>query len=204
VDKIQFNGRKVLDLTGMKSGMLTATRPVGNQKKRGVVWECVCDCGDTTSLIASKILRGETKSCGCQRSGGRDRGYKQRRDRARSRQVFGEIPLWYFHSIEGYARKRGLEFAVSIQLLDELFKKQNGVCAITNLEIHFAFGQNKAQTTASLDRIDSSLGYVHGNLQWVHKNINLLKSNKSNESFVAWCLENYGLIKAVVDAKSAS
>jgi len=42
-------------------------------------------------------------------------------------------------------------------------------------------------TTASVDRIDSSIGYVMGNIQWVHKDINKMKSDFSQELFIAWC-----------------
>ena len=41
--------------------------------------------------------------------------------------------------------------------------------------------------TASLDRIDSSKGYIEGNVQWVHKRVNLMKGNMSTENFIEWC-----------------
>jgi hypothetical protein len=41
--------------------------------------------------------------------------------------------------------------------------------------------------TASLDRIDSTLGYVTGNVQWVHKSVNHMKSDTPEEEFVEWC-----------------
>jgi hypothetical protein len=43
------------------------------------------------------------------------------------------------------------------------------------------------EPTASLDRIDSSKGYIEGNLQWVHKNINMLKGNMLDNTFIEWC-----------------
>jgi hypothetical protein len=41
--------------------------------------------------------------------------------------------------------------------------------------------------TASLDRIDSKLGYIPGNIQWVHKTINRMKVNLPEEDFVYFC-----------------
>ena len=37
--------------------------------------------------------------------------------------------------------------------------------------------------TASLDRIDSTKGYVRGNIQWVHKDINWFKRDYPKISF---------------------
>ena len=41
--------------------------------------------------------------------------------------------------------------------------------------------------TASLDRIDSSRGYVPENVQWVHKVINRMKGTLSDDEFKSWC-----------------
>ncbi len=39
----------------------------------------------------------------------------------------------------------------------------------------------KFEEKASLDRIDSSLGYIKGNIQWISLPINLMKAEMSNE-----------------------
>jgi hypothetical protein len=41
--------------------------------------------------------------------------------------------------------------------------------------------------TASLDRIDSSKGYIVGNVQWVHKDINFMKFTFSESRFIDLC-----------------
>lgn len=41
--------------------------------------------------------------------------------------------------------------------------------------------------TASLDRIDSNFGYTETNVQWVHKELNIMKWNLTDKSFVDWC-----------------
>ena len=43
------------------------------------------------------------------------------------------------------------------------------------------------ENTASLDRIDSSKGYVKDNVQWVHKDINRMKWNFPQDKFVKLC-----------------
>lgn len=41
--------------------------------------------------------------------------------------------------------------------------------------------------TASLDRIDSSKGYVVGNVQWVHKDVNTVKWDLTLDNFFRVC-----------------
>lgn len=41
--------------------------------------------------------------------------------------------------------------------------------------------------TASLDRINSSIGYTIDNVQWVHKKINMMKMDLSQEEFINYC-----------------
>ena len=56
------------DITGMRSGSLTALYPTDKRQKGSVMWVCRCDCGKETVLPAYKILHGLTYSCGCARS----------------------------------------------------------------------------------------------------------------------------------------
>ena len=53
------------DLDGLRFGMLTvlglSDKRVGGRQ----VWECLCDCGNTTYVRATYLKRGITKSCGC-------------------------------------------------------------------------------------------------------------------------------------------
>lgn len=49
------------DLTGQKFGFTTAIT------RDGPKWTCRCDCGQEHKALASKLVSGETKSCGCYR-----------------------------------------------------------------------------------------------------------------------------------------
>lgn len=52
---------RVINRAGHKSGKLTAVSRA--DRRPGVFWNCVCDCG-TTSVVSSKNW-GKTSSCGC-------------------------------------------------------------------------------------------------------------------------------------------
>lgn len=63
---------KLKNLTGKKFGKLTVikrtdsrTIPSGQTK---TMWKCRCDCGKEVNVLASNLIRGNTKSCGCSSS----------------------------------------------------------------------------------------------------------------------------------------
>ena len=45
----------------------------------------------------------------------------------------------------------------------------------------------KSESNASVDRIDSSKGYVIDNIQWVYRKINRMKNDVSDMDFVDLC-----------------
>lgn len=67
-------------------------------------------------------------------------------------------------------------------------EKQNFKCALTGLPIIIVGGKNNTkQTTASPDRIDSTKEYELNNIQYVHKIINYMKMDLSQEDFIQFC-----------------
>lgn len=91
----------------------------------------------------------------------------------------------YWEQIQRGARDRGLEFTLTIEYIEQLFQEQDGRCALTGVDISLPSGTG--EYTASLDRIDSSKGYVEGNVQWTHKDINRLKMDYPEEQFLEYC-----------------
>lgn len=61
--------RKLNDLTGNKFGLLTVVKRAENQNTR-TMWECLCECGNITTVNAYHLLKGYVKSCGCIKSFG--------------------------------------------------------------------------------------------------------------------------------------
>ena len=55
----------IKDLVGQKFGRLTVTSRSNSRNKRGVVWNCKCECGTIVEVVSSDLVNGNTKSCGC-------------------------------------------------------------------------------------------------------------------------------------------
>lgn len=85
-----------------------------------------------------------------------------------------------YNKFKKSAYKRGLEWRIS---QDEMFSGFCGVCNLTGWPISIAY----AEQTASLDRIDSSKGYVAGNIQWVHTMVNMTKNKYNEAEFIGMC-----------------
>jgi len=105
---------------------------------------------------------------------------------------FGSVTCRYYNGIKGKAiKERNMEFAVSLEYVDNIFKKQNGKCAYSGRPLQFtrSYKKNRINQTASLDRIDSTKGYIEGNVQWIHKDLQFTKGNKPHEEFIQWCHE---------------
>lgn len=57
--------KQFVDLTGKVFHRLTVLNYVGVNNHRKRLWLCQCSCGKQTTVIASQLRTGKTKSCGC-------------------------------------------------------------------------------------------------------------------------------------------
>lgn len=78
------------------------------------------------------------------------------------------------------AKRRNLLFDVTAQYLWEIWIAQKGKCRYSGLALTHGID-------ASVDRIDSAEGYVIGNVQWVHRDINYMKRAFPEEYFLSLC-----------------
>lgn len=58
-----------LDLTGQRSGKLTALYRLDEKRRGNYLWLAQCDCGNYVKVIASDFAAGKSQSCGCARTG---------------------------------------------------------------------------------------------------------------------------------------
>ena len=159
-------GRNIVDLTGKVFGLLTVIeldpdREIGKPLR----WRCRCECGSTHfKALGGSLKHGTTISCGCYRRGdpainatthglSYDRRYKILRN-ARLR-----------------AQSRGLDFNIDYS---DIEMPEN--CPVLGTKISYGGGRQN-ENSPSLDRIDSSKGYVKGNVRVISWRANRIKSD---------------------------
>jgi hypothetical protein len=145
-------------------------------------WGCDCDCGNEIVVLSTHLIQGKIKSCGCSRPVGKSHKLWT---------GFGEISGSFWKTIvrssNGSKGRRPINLDVTIEDVWALFQKQNGKCSLTGLGLKFPVRATDNSWTASLDRIDSSKGYELGNIQWVHKDVNMMKRTLTQERFIQLC-----------------
>ena len=87
----------------------------------------------------------------------------------------------------GKAKYQTLEFNISKEFILELYKRQNGKCAISGLEMTYIEGSGRHLKNMSIDRIDPTKGYTEDNVQLVCAQVNMMKSDMSLEELYTFC-----------------
>lgn len=130
-------------------------------------WECVSCLSKGGPSTISHISR----SSSCKRCRGQNsatwKGYR-------------DISGTFLGQYRWDAKRKGRSFTVTAEDLWKIWEDQGGLCAYSGLPL--VHGE-----TASIDRIDSSIGYTKGNVQWVHRDINRMKTDFNEDYFISLC-----------------
>jgi hypothetical protein len=183
---------KKIEIIGQKFGKLTAQSEFTKNKHTYVI--SICDCGKQHSTEKYHLMKGHIDRCRSCQMTGKLRGSKHNKWTG-----CGEISgnWWYNHVVRSALADKSVaknrkpkELSITVEYAWNLFLQQERKCALTGIEIQFptnCYNDRKSDYTASLDRIDSSKGYIEGNVQWVHKHINMMKGKYEVEYFVEMC-----------------
>ena len=147
-------------------------------KGGGSAYVCVCTgCNAKYQRITkSRLYHRNTKGCmSCVKPRG-----------VRSYQWTGskDIPGSLFYQIKRGAISRAIPFEIDVNDLQEQWDKQGAKCALSGEPLFVAARDDR---NASLDRIDSSAPYRRGNIQWVSKDVNIMKNAITEARFVEMC-----------------
>ena len=171
------------DLTGKIFGDLkvlnyTRTRKCGKSFLAQWMTECII-CGAKEERGGKNLKRGSSKCKKCSLS-----GHLSNKAKKQFRKGTKDISLSYFGSIKRGARRRNKFFNITIEYCQNILEKQEYKCSLTGLPLIRSLDTPEPQCTASIDRIDSSIGYIEGNIQWVLKDVNNMKMNLTEERFL--------------------
>lgn len=148
---------------------------------------CRCECGDEKIYQKNRLSQGNKTSCGS----------KLCRINKKNYYGYGEICGTYWGIIVTGAKSRNLEISIDAKDAWELYLAQDKKCKITGLLLEMPKSKNNKKMLklddfsgphlASIDRIDSSRGYVKGNIQWVLREINIMKQSMEDDLFINLC-----------------
>lgn len=169
------------NLVGQKFAQLLVVEQLENSKTGHRKWRCLCDCGKYHNTSSSQLKKGGIKSCGC---------LNHLSGKKSSKWVgYEDISGAYWWVIKNRCKRYKRELSVSIEYTWNIFIEQNRKCYLTGIPLIFAknYRDGKKEQTASLDRIDSSKGYIEGNVRWVHKDIQKMKWDYKLKNFINYC-----------------
>lgn len=158
------------------------------QYKGNTYFKVRCDCGNVfytghSKLYGLKIGKSLPYCKACYSV--------DKKAHKKSTMVSEHLSVAVFNHIHKQAKERGIYFNLSPEYLEQLLINQNFKCSLSGLPLSLSLGfstpKDRQFHTASLDRIDSSIGYVEGNVQWVHKIINYMKGTLTQEEFINYC-----------------
>jgi hypothetical protein len=184
--EIESRGTFFNDFTNEEIGDLLILKPIRRESGKHIIWKVLCKrCDKEYEIQSHSINKLKNKCCNkCSRFLTR-----------KSKYISGHM----FQQLKASAKMRNIEFNLDIEYLTDLFDKQNQKCSLTGMNLVFAENaklHQKGFTTASLDRIDNTKGYIKGNVWWVHKRINIMKRTDSVKDFIEWCdkVSNYNKV----------
>jgi hypothetical protein len=159
------------ELVGSVFGNWQVLTCEGANQHQCLIFKCRCACGHIKLIEGSKLRKDRYPLC------------------AKCLPVIraSSAVRLVWKKINWCAKARGLCIEVGWDYLEELFKLPKTVKEAQN-----------GATTASLDRIDSAKGYLNGNVQWIHKDLNRMKQEFSDEKFLDWCrrVVQHAVVKA--------
>jgi hypothetical protein len=148
---------------GDKFNRLTVRREVYKSSQRLYVYECECECGESTTTRGDFLKAGIVKSCGClvKEVAARNGRNSRLPDGVASRNKL-------IRSYKRGAKHRNLTFQLTPTEMDTLFKAPCHYCGSDPAQV--AFNSNIHNPAGSafvyngIDRVDNSLGYVSDNV----------------------------------------
>jgi hypothetical protein len=172
-------------LVGQQFNSITVEAFIYNDKYHE--WNIIgrCECGNPVQDVTRKIINGGRKTCGVPGCAAFHQ-VRQNNGRQASFTGYEEIYGSRWGGWKCGAAKRNIPFELTPQEGWDIFVAQQKRCALSGVDIEFGTAWNK-KCTASLDRIDSTKRYTVDNVQWVHKMINVMKRDMTDEQFISWC-----------------
>jgi len=167
---------KHLNLVGTRYGRLLVRERKGKTKQHYFLWECLCDCGNSTIVSTGHLQSGQTKSCGCAR-------------RLSDRKAVIEKRFFVVFKVQ--AKKRKHKFNISFKDFVYLIQQDCFYCGDAPSNVFTYEWTGEKYLYNGLDRIDSSIGYHTENVVPCCKRCNAAKNDMPTDEFISWIKRIY-------------
>lgn len=177
------------DIKGQRFGKLVAIRMYEKDTQAKYYWECQCDCGKTHHTSGHALRLGRSNSCGC------ETGRKKHHDREAV--MMKDL---YHHSIKKRSKAVGFQTYITLEEFKEVIVQSCYYCGIPHSkkieDVRYEKG-NKHYITDTVihcngvDRLDSSKGYIEGNIESCCTICNRAKLTMSKDEFISWIKRLY-------------
>ena len=177
-----------------------------NNHHRGHI-KVLCTLCNTEHLIRTDILKSK-QATKCRACSNKEKYLKNVINKkvafkgySIGHQGTGDLTKTQLLHIKYNSKQRNIKWDNSYMNTENLWQlmlSQNHKCKLSNLDITLSKGKNIPMQTkagnldfngwnASLDRIDSSKGYIKDNVQWVHRDVNIMKNSFDEDYFIKMC-----------------
>lgn len=162
-------GRKSIDITGKKYNKLTVIKKSYSTKK-GLYWECECECGEICYATSSDLKRGRINFC------------KRCNDEKSNNSILNVL----FKTYESGALRRGYDFKLDINEFEKLIHLNCHYCGVEPKQILKKQGMRYKLIYNGIDRKNNEIGYVLDNCVPCCKFCNFAKSKFNLNEFKEW------------------
>ena len=174
-------GRYCEEKPGTRYGRLTVLRRGPNKRdksgaSRGATWVCRCDCGNEIAVPGSSLRSKNTESCGCLRV-----------ERAIERNALPPGVSAQRRAIDVMkrnAKNRCIKWELTDEQTINLMAQPCDYCGQSPSNLSSA--RTGTFNYSGIDRVDSSRGYVLGNVVPCCFVCNNAKRTMSKEAFLSW------------------
>jgi len=150
--------------------------------RRKTFFMCRCSCGVEKRINASNVVTETTKSCGCQKS-----TYLAAKNKEYTERVFKtpvEDRLLYLY--RGGAKRVGRDYNLTKERFVELVNSDCHYCGIPPTKVRTNKARKISKPLNGIDRVDSSKGYVEGNVVPCCTDCNVAKLDHTVGEFTEW------------------
>lgn len=168
--------QKIDNICGQRFGKLTVIEDSDKRNKEGaVIWNCLCDCGNKTSVVGTSLRNGQTSSCGCY--------FRESLSERFTTHKLTDHPLYgVYHGMKQRCYNLNCRSyrnygARGITVCEEWLLESEGFINFFNWSLSNGYSDG-----LTIDRMDNNKGYSPENCQWTgYAEQNLNRRNNRRE-----------------------